>query len=53
MCQLLAGPALNLEQDDAARLPDHADDGVWARALSARKTFRVVVNLLADLESVD
>jgi hypothetical protein len=53
MCQLFAACALNLEQNDAARLPDQADDGVRPRPLSARETSGVVVDLLADFKSVD
>ena len=53
VCQLLSGFALNLEQDEAAGLPDHADDRVRAGPLSARKTSAVVVDLLADPEGVD
>jgi hypothetical protein len=53
VCQLLAACALDLEQNDAARLPDQADDGVRPRPLSARETSGVVVDLLADFKSVD
>ena len=53
VCQLFAGRALDLEQDDAARLPDQADNGVRTGSLSTRGTSGVVVNLLADFEGVD
>src|ERR1700722_11946417 len=36
VCQLFAGRALNFEQDDAARLPDYADDRVRAGPISTR-----------------
>jgi hypothetical protein len=49
VCQLFAGRALNFEQDDTARLPDHADDRVRAVPISTRAPLRVI-NLLADFE---
>ena len=40
-------------ENDAARLPDQADNGVRSGPLSTRGTSGVVVNLLADFEGVD
>jgi hypothetical protein len=48
--QLFAACALNLEQDDAARLANQTDDGVRASPLAASW---MVINLLADLKGVN
>jgi hypothetical protein len=51
--QYFVGRALNLKQDDAARLANETDNRVGACPLSARAARRMVINLLADFEGVD